>query len=264
MSNAPPMKNAKSGRASPLFMKSLEKALNVLQSFNRGDAFQTLQQIAENNQIDKSTAQRVSFTLRELGFLEQCPVTRRYRVGRKVLDLTFNYLRSDSLVERATPILIDLARTTNERVDLSILDDTDIVYVARFQSKRQTFATTLIGRRVPAFCTAGGRAMLANMDNDHVKEFLGRSLLVPLTQFTITDPEDLLARVALARRRGYSINVEECLPGELVVSAAVTGDRGLPIGAVHVAGSMSEWTPEDFEKKMAPIVVASARALSRA
>ncbi len=264
MSNSSPAKKASSGKGSPLFIKSLEKAMNVLQSFNRGDAFQTLQQIAENNQIDKSTAQRLTYTLRELGFLEQCPVTRRYRIGRKVLDLTFNYLRNDPLVERATPILIDLARTTNERVDLSILDDTDIVYVARFQSKRQTFATTLIGRRVPAFCTAGGRAMLACMDDDYVKDFLQRSRLIPLTQFTITEPGSLLERVKLVRLRGYAVNVEECLPGEIVVSAAVTGDRGLPAGAVHVAGSMSEWTAEEFEKKMAPMVVAGARALSRA
>jgi DNA-binding IclR family transcriptional regulator len=263
MSNAPQRKKVSSGKGSPLFVKSLEKAMNVLQSFDRGDAFQTLQQIAESSHIDKSTAQRLSYTLRELGFLEQCPVTRRYRIGRKALDLTFNYLRNDPLVERATPILIDLARTTNERVDLSIMDGTDIVYVARFQSKRQTFATTLIGRRVPAFCTAGGRSMLAHMDDDQVREFIGRSKLTPLTQFTIIEPEAIFQRVTLARRRGYAVNVEECLPGEIVVSAAVTGDRGIPVGAVHVAGSMSEWVPDEFEKKIAPTVVAAARALSR-
>jgi IclR family transcriptional regulator, pca regulon regulatory protein len=263
MSNAsrPPTREARN--RSPLFVKSLEKALRVLESFRRAETFQGLSQVAENSRLDKSTAQRLTHTLRQLGYLEQCPSSRRYRLGRKVLDLSFNYLRNDPLVERATPLLIDLVRDSGERVDLSLFDDVEILYVARFQSKRQTFSTTLIGRRMPTFCTSGGRAMLAYLDDIKVEDIFARSRLAPITEYTITDPKQLMERVWLARRRGYAVNVQECLPGEMVVSAAVTDEHNYPLGAVHIAGSLSEWSVGAFERKMAPKAVAAAESLSR-
>ena len=77
----------------------------------------------------------------------------------------------------------------------------------------------------------------------------------------MTDPERILDLVAAVRRNGYALNVEECLPGEIVVGAAVLGDDRRPVGAVHISGSMSEWEPEAFERKMAPLAVAAARSL---
>ncbi|MFC7609091.1 IclR family transcriptional regulator domain-containing protein [Teichococcus aestuarii] len=61
-------------------------------------------------------------------------------------------------MERATPVVIDLQRSTGERVDLSLFDGTTIVYALRRQTKRETFFATLVGRRLPSFTAAGGRA----------------------------------------------------------------------------------------------------------
>ena len=248
--------------ASSLHIKSLDKALRVLEAFRHRDRWLNLSEIVAATGIEKSAVQRATFTLRENGYLEQDPKTRRFCLGRRILDLSFQVLRTHPLIDRATPILIDLRRSARERVDLSLLDDLTMLYVVRLQSKRETFFATLVGRRVPVFCTAGGRAVLSRLDDASAARLIARSDRTPLTARTQTDPERILQDVRRARDRVYAVQVEECLPGEIALAAAVTDDRGQPVAAVHVAGLLSEWSQADFEHSMAPLVTSAARAIS--
>lgn len=250
------------GRANPLFVKSLEKAFAVLNAFAT-DQFLSLAQLAAATGLDKSTVQRVTYTLRQLGYVEQDPATRRYAPGRRLLDLSFNYLRHNPLIERASLHLIDLHRAVRERVDLSLLDGETILYAVRVQSKRYSFSTTLVGRRMPIFCTSGGRAMLARLSEAEAREIVERCHRRKLTAHTITNPDAIMAKVAEARRDLHALQVEECLPGEVAVGSAVADGAGRPVAAVHIAASLSEWTPESFRKRMAPLVIEAARSLSR-
>lgn len=247
---------------STLHIKSLDKALRVLEAFKEGRRFLNLAQLVEASGIEKSAVQRAVHTLRENGYIEQDPATRRFSLGLRVLDLSFQYLRTHPLIDRATPILIDLRRSSGERVDLSLVDGSMLVYVIRLQSKRETFYATLVGRRIPVFCTSGGRAVLSRLNDDEVRAVIESSDRTPLTASTITEPAAIVAEVALARRRGYAIQCEECLPGEIALAAPVLNEGGRPIGAVHIAGLLGEWKPHEFERKMAPLVVGAARALS--
>lgn len=249
-------------RVNPLFVKSVDKALTVLNAFS-GAQFLSLGQIAAATGLDKSAVQRVTYTLRQLGYLEQDPATRRYAPGRRLMDLSFNYLRHNPLIERASLHLIDLHRTVRERVDLSLLDGETILYVVRVQSKRYSFSTTLVGRRMPVFCTSGGRAMLARLPEAEARAIVERCQRRKLTAHTITDPQAIMARLAQARRDLYALQVEECLPGEVAVGSAVVDDAGRPVAAVHIAASLGEWTVDAFKKRMAPLVIEAARSLGR-
>ena len=202
--------------------------------------------------------QRYTRTLRDLGYLEQDPFTRRYALNHRVLDLSFSYLRKNPLIERAAPILIDLRRTARERVDLSIPDGLDLVFVLRLQSKRETFAAALIGRRVPLAISAGGRAILAGLPDDEVQEILDRSTLHPNTPRTKTDRNTILNEIAVARAKGYAVQSEEWRLGEIVTAAAIVDRDGRPVAAVHIAASTNEWSREAFEKKFSPQAAAAA------
>lgn len=250
------------GADNPLNVKSIHKAFLVLEAFRGGDRHLSLGELAAATGLDKSAVQRFTHTLRAMGYLEQDPATRRYALGRRVLDLAYGYLRNHPLVERAAPILADLRRTTRERVDLSLLDGTDALYVFRMQSKRETFAAALIGRRVPLFCSAGGRAMLACMTDEEARGLVERSERPAFTADTRTDPVRIMAEVRRARRQGYGFQVGEWRPAELVVAAAIVDRGGAPVGAVHIAASVGEWKPEEFERRMAPLVKGAAQSIS--
>jgi IclR family pca regulon transcriptional regulator len=255
---------AAAGREDALHVGSLEKGLRVLGAFSTGREFMTLREIAEACGLDKSAAQRFTHTLSNLGYLEKCPETKRFALGKKVLELSFNYLRANILVEAASPVLIELQKSCGQRVNLSLFDDTSIIYAIRQAGKREYYFSSLIGRRMPIYCTSGGRMMMSHLSKEEVNDILRRCDLKPVTPRTIHEPAKIRARIAEAREKGYSLTVEETVLGELVVAGAIIGADGRPAAAVHIAGSLSEWTPAQFEKKFGPLASETAHALSRA
>lgn len=243
-----------------IYIEAVARAFRLMEAFSDTPEPQTLSQLAASAGIDKSAAQRVAHTLSRLGYLEQ--VNGGLVPGRRLLERGFDYLRTNPLVERAIPILTDLRRNVQERVDLSLFDDLTMLYLVRLQSKRDTFFAHLIGRRVPTFCTSGGRAVLAALPDEEVLDILARSDLRKLTPRTTTEIDEILESVTRVRNTGYSLAIEQVQIGELAVAAALIDKQARPIGAIHVAGSLGEWEPETFEKRIAPLVVGAAKALS--
>jgi DNA-binding IclR family transcriptional regulator len=250
-------------RDNPLFVNSIAKGMAVLHAFTGAGRYLSLAEIAQRSGLDKSTAQRMTHTLAELGYLEKCPDTRRYSLGRQLLDFSFQYVRTHPLVEVATPHLIELRRACEERVDLSLFDRDTLVYVVRLQSKREKFYTTFAGRRMPVFCSAGGRAMLACLSEDEARAIVEASARKPLTPHSITDVDAIMERIAAARRDGWSMAVEESIVGEIAIAAAVRDADGAPLGAVHIAASVREWAPDRFAAQMVTGLLQTVDALNR-
>ncbi|WP_348933278.1 IclR family transcriptional regulator [Aquabacter sp. CN5-332] len=246
------------------FVNSLGKGIAVLEAFSAHPGPMSLQEIAGLAKLDKSTVQRMAYTLHQLGYLRKGLDGRGFCLGPKALDRSFDFLRSWPLIERATPVLNELQQTSHERVDLSIFDDLSICYAIRRQSKRQTFYATLIGRRIPTYCSSGGRAIMAKLSDGEVDSILKRSDLVALTPRTITDPAEIRRQVARARKEGYSLVYDESLIGEVAVACAILDHRARPVAAIHIAGTLSEWDPESFAKRFSPLVAEAAGALSGA
>lgn len=262
MSKAIAPADAQSSPDPRLFVQAVDKAFRVLEAFAGQPQPLSLAEIAAATGMDRSGAQRLCYTLRHLGYLELDALGRGHVPGLRLLDRSYDFLRMHPLVQRATTPLMELRRTTQERVDLSLPDDLTIIYAVRLQSKRENFIATLIGRRLPAFCTSGGRAMLAQMDDAGVEDVLARSDRQPLTPKTVTDLPGLRRKIAEARAAGFALTLEERLLGEIVLAAAITDRSGQPIGAIHIAGSLSEWEPAAFRKRMAPLAIETAKALS--
>lgn len=242
-----------------LFVESLSRGFRVLEAFSQAPRPMSLSEIASISGIDKSGVQRVVHTLVQLGYLDR--QENGVAPGRKLLDRSFDYLRSNPIIQQAVPILADLRRTVQERVDLSLFDDLTMHYVVRMQSKRDTFFAHLVGRRVPTFCSSGGRSVLSHLPDDRVMDILLRSDRRKLTPRTTVEIDQILARIEEVRTSGYSLAIEEVLVGEVAVAAAVLDSSGVPIGAIHVAGSLAEWQPEDFVARAGPLVTAAAAGL---
>lgn len=255
-----PVAAPEQGPLDRLLVQGVMRAFAVLETFSGAPKARSLSQIAEATGMDRSAVQRLAHTLISLGYMER--TVHGLVPGRKLLDRACDYLRGNALVERATPILIDLRRSTNERVDLSIFDDLSMLFAVRLQSKRETFIATLVGRRVPTFCSSGGRAVLASLPDREAADILRRSDRRAHTPKTKIHDQEIWEEIAATRARGYAVAVEELLPGEISIGASVM-EAGCPVAAIHVAGSLAESTIDEFTRRIGPLVVAAARALDR-
>jgi DNA-binding IclR family transcriptional regulator len=242
----------------PALNKSLIKALAILDSFRDQPHELSFSQIVASNSMDKSSVQRLVQTLRHAGFIDQPAEGQKYSLGVRVLDLAYAFLQSHPLIERVGPYLVELRQTSGERVDLSIQDGTDLVYILRMQSKRDRYAPALFGRRLPLYCTAGGRAMLAHMPPEQAQSILRSTKLEARTPNTPTEPARIMAQLKRIREAGFAFQHEEVRKGAIAVGAAVLDRVGLPVGAIHIAGSLSDWDAESFRKKMGALIVATA------
>lgn len=246
----------------PLFVQSLAKGMRLLEAFSDNPGPLSLNALAQCSDMDRSATQRMAHTLVALGYLERGENGRGYVLGKKFLDRTFDFLRSHPLIERATPVLIDVQKEADERVDLSLFDDTSIIYALRHQTKRQSFYATLVGRRLPSFCTSGGNAAMSCLSDEAVRSILDRSNLQPMTAHTVTAIEQIFKRIVRSRDDGYVLLEQEARLGEIVLASPIVNRKGEPVGAVHIAGSLSDWTAEPFAKRFAPLAITAARALN--
>lgn len=255
-------------RPDPLFVQSLAKGFELLEAFSLRPSPMTMNELMEITGFDRSTTQRMSHTLVQLGYLERGPGGKGYTPGKKILQRSFDYMRSVPLLERATPLIAEMQRETNERVELSLLADLYLIFALRRQTKRQTFSSTLAGRQLPLVQTAGGRAMMAHMSDEEIEDVLTRSAdippsTVPNTPKTNNDPDRIRALVYQARQDGYAMAIEESLLGELNAAAAILDHRHRPVAAIQIAGLVSEWdSPEEFCRRYSPLLMSTARALS--
>lgn len=235
-----------------LHVGSVGKAFRVLDCFKSAGGDLSLTEIMALSGLDKSAAQRYAYTLCAEEYLEQNVQTRRYRLGKRVLDLTFHFLRTNALVEALNPVLLDLCVATGEKISLSLYDGRELVHVMRHQTKTEHYHASLVGRRVPLFCTAGGRAILASYDDDTVDALLADVALAAYTPKTLTTTASIRAALNSVREAGYALVVDEFVFGELALGAAIVDREGRPCGSLHVSGSTREWSAADYEANFAP------------
>lgn len=254
---------ADSDEKDPLFVSAIARAMQVLSAFHGASKPLTLNEMAKITGMGKSTVQRIVHTLRQQGYVERDPNDRGYVPGIRILDHTLDYLRLNAVIVRALPSLLELRRDASERVDLSVRDALRLVYALRLQSKREAFFATLIGNSVPLYCTSGGRAIMAQLSDDEVDDIIERSNRRKFTPRTITDPKEIWEKVLEARENGYALASEEVLQGEIAIGAAIRGPDGMPVAALHVGGSLSEWDKESFVRHFAPLVLAAAGTINR-
>lgn len=257
-----PASPAATPRADPLYVRSIEKAFRVLSAFGTGHPTLSLAQVAAMAELDKSAAQRFTYTLERLGYLRKDPETKRFELTPRALDLGYHYMRASSIAERAMPHLLELSRTTEESVSLSVLDDTEIVYVVRFTSRHMVSSNVIVGTRLPAYCTAPGIAMLSRLPPSVSHDVLKRSDLRPYTPATTWQMPDLLAKLETTAARGFAMAVEEIFQSDISLAAAITGARGEPVGAVSLSVSRVRISPDAAERRFGPLVTATAHALS--
>lgn len=260
-------KGRQPSRPGTLFVGSVEKGFAVLRAFRKGQRELglrdlSLSQISAISGLDKSAAQRFTNTLVELGYLDKDRRTKRYRPALGLVDFYYTYIISSRLAEIAMPRLIEASHMLGTTVNLCEPVDTDIIYTIRIPHQKSFFRAAVPGRRMPAFCTAPGIAILSHIPVDEAEAILEASDMKPMTEWTDTDPKKIRRRIAAARRNGYDMSLQQSLRHEISTSAPVLDSEGRAFAAVQIPVYMPGWSVEMVHEKIVPLVTETARAVS--
>ncbi|HAF09456.1 MAG TPA: hypothetical protein DCK98_05165 [Chloroflexi bacterium] len=243
-------------------VRSLAKGLSLLLCFGRESPSLSLKELAERMGWSKGTAYRFTFTLQQLGYLDQDPTTKRYRPGVKVLDLGFGCLSSMGLTERAQSYLEELFQKTGQPVHLAVLDDADIVYVARRADRSLTTINLYVGARLPAYCTSMGKVLLAYRPREEVRRLMKGVTMRRHTPHTVTSLERLHREFEQIRRAGYGITDQELELGVHSAAAPIWDASGQVIAAVNVSTLAGRVSLEELRGRFVPRLLEAADRIS--
>src|ERR1700760_1160906 len=154
------------------FVQSLERGLLVIRAFDSEHRELALSEVARSTGLTRAAARRFLLTLAKLGYVTFSD--GRFALTPRVLELGYAYLSSLTLPEVAMPHMEALVAQVNESCSISVLDDTDVVYVARVPTRRIMSITLAVGTRLPAFATSMGRVLLAGLPDADLEERLER------------------------------------------------------------------------------------------
>jgi DNA-binding IclR family transcriptional regulator len=247
---------------SPLFVGSVAKCFKVLRVFDGPKREMTLAEISRESGLDRSTTQRMVYTLEALGYLSRAPDTKAYALTSRLLKFSYNYVRKHELIAKAMPYLQELSAAFKETVNLQELDGNEIVLIARVVSPHLMNIRVAVGSRLPAVFTASGTAILATMAPEDRDRILASSQFEPLTPQTESRHDQLVARIEQAAFKGYAILTNQAAMGDISLAAPILGSEGFAVAALNISVPSSRWTAREVETKMAKHLQATARALS--
>jgi DNA-binding IclR family transcriptional regulator len=217
-------------------VQSLDRALDLLEAL-AGAPELGVSEIAAQTGLVPSTAHRLLGTLVDRGYAAQNPVSGRYLLGYKLLELTSGLQdRMARLRTTARPHLEAIQDETGETTNLCVLEGRNVVYVDSVSGTRSVRLFTDIGHAIPAHTSGAGKALLAWRDPADVAMLLGGTDLPASTPRTLTTLGELQEDLAKIRRRGYSTDNEEHELGVGCVAIPIFDSAGSPLAAISVSG----------------------------
>lgn len=233
--------------------------IDYIAKSNRGVG---VRELARALRLTRGTASRVLYSLNFCGLLRRDENQSRYVLGSKILELASGHLRSLSIGEVARRHMVALSLDSGETVFLGILDRDHVTIIDRIDSTQPLRMASELGVREPAYCTALGKILMADLSDEACREVLEGQQFEPHTAKTLTSRDEVLARIAEAREKGWALDDEEFFEGVRCIAAAIRDHDGRVVAAVSVGGPLFRLR-DDKLQAVAQRVRAAAAAISR-
>jgi DNA-binding IclR family transcriptional regulator len=230
-----------------IFVIWRQASMAILEALGRSQGPMALGAVAARLGLNKSTARHLIATLCEHGFARQDPATKEYGLGTKFLEMGHFAAQSFDLRGEAEPMLRELAVASGEVAHLMVLDQGEVLYLAKVQSQdaqRGLRLASYVGMRNPAHSSSAGKVLLAHLPEEEAVRILRQKGMPPRGPKTITNLEEFLRVLAQIRRQGYALDDEENEAGVRCVGAPVRNAQGEVVAAISVSGPASRVTEE--------------------
>jgi DNA-binding IclR family transcriptional regulator len=262
-------------------IQTVMNAFRMLEVFDGAVAI-GVSDVARNLGLHKNNAFRLLATLEIAGYIEQSADSELYHLGPRCLELAHAFARNHPFASLARPVLEDLVAETGETAHLGILRDHEVAHLDGVLPSQLLLTASRVGERLPAHCTAIGKALLvapleraATPSPMRSESISRRNATVPapgmaqwdlarFTEATITDGTKLLDEVRAGQLRGYAVDLEEYAPGLHCVAAPICDASGRVVAAISISGPSQRLSREVVHGEGAQSVVAAANRLSQA
>ncbi len=244
------------------YLKTLARGLRVFMAFTPERPEASLTDISALLKVDPSTASRFAYTLETLGYLERDKETKLYRVSPKTYALTTSLTGPRNLRKVSLPFMEGLRDRTGETAVLAVRDATEMVVIEVVETKHSLAPRGWVGGRVPIYCSALGKSVLAHLPQEVAIRLLDTITLTPYTQNTLTNRINFLADLEKTRKRGYSLNQEEFASGIVSIGAPIFSSNREVAGAICIDIPTVRIADEQFLEQVASEVVHTGQAIS--
>jgi len=212
----------------------LGKVMAVVERLADADQGRGVNELARELGLAPSNVHRILRALLALGYVEQEARLRTYSLTPRLFELGMAVGGRMDLQSLARPELEMLSVSTREDVALVLLDQKDIVCIDHIPGRHMSRSHSILGQRMPAFCTSAGRCLLSFRADG--KTLLRASERTAFTERTLTDLSSLMSQLNLVRRNGYAVAVEEWHQRVSSVSTPVVDSSGTAVAALSVFG----------------------------
>jgi DNA-binding IclR family transcriptional regulator len=216
-------------------IQTVQRISEILRCFTNSDADLGVMEISREIGLHKSTTSRLLSALCKEGFVAKNLQTGKYRLGLGLVNLAGVVLEQQNLRQVAQEYVRALAESTQETINISILDGNECINIETVRSPKSIRYAGQLGRRTPLHCTSTGKVFLTHMSAERRQKILSQPLST-YTQHTITDPVKLRIILAKIYDQGYAISREEFEDGLIAIAAPIYDLSGTVIAALSISG----------------------------
>jgi DNA-binding IclR family transcriptional regulator len=218
-------------------VQSVDRALTIIKLVSSRKDGMGVTELANILGLNKSSIFRILETMTAHGFTEQNKETKKYKLGYQFLELSTKLLESIDIRKEAIPFLKQLEEISNEVIHLVIYSQKEAVYIEKLEGNETLRMHSQVGRRAPLHCTSAGKAILAYLPANEVKDIILKNGLPRHTEKTIISEEELFKNLSMIRKQGYGIEREENETGITCIAVPIFNHHGDVAGAISISGT---------------------------
>jgi IclR family pca regulon transcriptional regulator len=213
--------------------------------------------------MKKTSTWRLVHTLVQMGYVRQDPRTRNFRPAPRVLALGYGYFDGLDFKQLSEPFLHDLAKLFDETVNLAVRDNDELVYIERIRTSQILNINIHVGSRLPLYRTALGRALICEMPDTWLQEYMGRLTDdLQAKEYIQKDGAFLMKLLDETRKQKYALNDEELTQGLRGIASPVRNSTGEIVAAVGVSVPSSRITVSDLRRSFVADLISTAEKIS--
>lgn len=217
-------------------VQTIDRTLDIIELLANAKEGLGVTEIGKNIGLHKSTVYRLLTALSNRGYIEKDPKNSTYKIGLKFIEVSGLFLKKLELKTEALPFMRKLAEIIGQPVHLAILEGAEVVYIEKVELVNSIRMYSQIGRRVPAYCSAIGKILLAGLNTDSLREVLENIKFERFTPNTIISKRELLREIEQVKEKGWAVDNEEHEPNIRCIAAPIIDYTGKIIAAVSVSG----------------------------
>ncbi|WFU12529.1 IclR family transcriptional regulator C-terminal domain-containing protein (plasmid) [Rhizobium sp. CB3090] len=234
------------------FVSGFAKGLKTIEAFGETRQRLSIAEASKLTGLDRATVRRSLLTLAELGYAEYDG--KFFTLTPKILRLGHAYLSATPLPTIIQPYLDQLSERAGHNASASVLDGTEIVYIARASQRRVMSINLTPGSRLPAYCASMGRVLLSALPENEARAVLARSEIKANTPNTKTDTEMLMAEFRQVKAQGYAVIDQELEIGLCSIAVPVENDRGQVAAAINIGAPAAYVAAADMAERYLPLL----------